>query len=100
MMLNRANLLAGTSGYELAYQTAVGRLGPSNRILPRSSASLPINPNDRLRLDLVGGRGPASGRPLPASRLMARTAMSWSHGIWQLSRTPDKPRAAKRSFSA
>ena len=33
------------------------------------------------------GRWPASARPLPASRLIARTVMSWSQRIWQLSRT-------------
>src|SRR5262249_22657173 len=46
------------------------------------------------------GRLPASGRPLPANRLMARTAMSWSHTIWQLRRTPVNPRAARTSRSA
>src|SRR5262249_52551041 len=40
------------------------------------------------------------GRPLPASRLMARTVMSFSHRIWQLSRTPVRPRAARTFFSA
>jgi hypothetical protein len=31
---------------------------------------------------------PASARPLPVRRLMARTVMSASHVIWQESRTP------------
>ena len=31
---------------------------------------------------------------------MARTVMSWSQRIWQLSRTPVRPRAARTFFSA
>src|SRR5204862_2964653 len=46
------------------------------------------------------GLPPASLRPLPARRLLARTVMSWSHRIWQLRRTPVRPRAASTCFSA
>ena len=45
------------------------------------------------------GRGPTSLRPLPARRLMARTVMSWSQTIWQLRRTPLRPRADSTSYS-
>src|SRR5262249_37349528 len=41
------------------------------------------------------GRSPTPLRPLPASRLMHFTLMSASHAIWQLRRTPVKPRAAR-----
>ena len=34
------------------------------------------------------GFGPASDRPLPARRLIARTVMSWSQRIWHDRRTP------------
>src|SRR6476620_6822711 len=41
---------------------------------------------------IVGsGVDPGSGRPLPSRRLIARTAMSWSHTIWHDSLTPDSP---------
>ena len=49
---------------------------------------------------LAAGVGPASARPLPANRLIARTVMSWSHMIWQDSRTPVRPRAASTVRSA
>ncbi len=43
---------------------------------------------------------PASLRPLPAKRLMARTDISCSQRIWQLSRTLFSPLASKHAFSA
>ena len=43
---------------------------------------------------------PASFAPLPARRLMARTVISWSQRIWQLRRTPLRPRAASTCRSA
>src|SRR5688572_18566352 len=41
----------------------------------------------------AAGCAPASFRPLPARRLMARTVMSWSQRIWQLNRMPVRLRA-------
>ena len=50
---------------------------------------------------IVGaGVGPGSGRPLPSSRVIARTVMSWSQMIWHDSRTPVTPFAASTCRSA
>ena len=49
---------------------------------------------------MSAGAPPGSGRPLPSSRLMARTVMSWSHSIWQDNRTPVRPLASRHAFSA
>jgi len=46
------------------------------------------------------GVPPASGRPLPSSRLIARTVISCSQSIWQDNRTPLKPLASRVAFSA
>ena len=50
---------------------------------------------------IVGsGVGPGSGRPLPSSRLIARTIMSWSQTIWHDSRTPVTPARLQHVLSA
>ena len=49
---------------------------------------------------ISAGAPPGSGRPLPSSRLTARMVMSWSQSIWHDRRTPVRPLASSRDFSA
>ena len=87
--------IPGRCGVDIAADTVVRLADACKNIVTIKEASGSVDRVSELR-----GRLPESFRPLPANRLIAFTVISWSHRIWQLKRTPVRPRAARTSFSA